>query len=290
MAEKHIVVGADGSKSAAAAIVWAAREAQLHNWGLIAVLAWDYLDQHHANPGAPFVPTYGEADARSALDSFVDAALVGDGVDVERRVVCDLAARALIESSRDASLLVVGSRGRGGFRSLLLGSVSQHCLHHAPCPVAVIHSNEEDPRPTDQPERIVVGLDGSDHGRRALQWAIEEARVRQGRLEVVHAWRLPYLGTLASVTIDVNAVEGGAQHILDSALDGSDTSGLTHPVERILVSGGAAAALLHTAEGASLIVVGSRGLGGFSGLLLGSVSYQVAHHARCPVIVVPAER
>lgn len=139
--------------------------------------------------------------------------------------------------------------------------------------------------------RIVVGIDGSEAARRALQWAAAEARLRRASLEVVHAWAMPAVIAFpyTSANFDPTPIEQSARATLDAAVDALDTSGLAQPVERILVNGGAASAVLEAAKGADLVVVGSRGLGGFSGLLLGSVSHQVAHHAGCPVVVVPAE-
>lgn len=141
-------------------------------------------------------------------------------------------------------------------------------------------------------KRIVVGIDGSETARRSLRWAAEEARLRQASLEVVHAWHMPYVGGYPYTTtapFDPTIFEDAARTTLDAAVDSLDTTGLAHHVERILVSGGAASAILEAAKGADLVVVGSRGLGGFTGLLLGSVSHQVAHHATCPVVIVPPE-
>ena len=140
-------------------------------------------------------------------------------------------------------------------------------------------------------ERIVVGIDGSETARRSLQWAAGEARLRRAALEVVHAWSMPYLLGLpyTSANVDPAWIEDAARSTLDAAVDSLDMTGLAQPVERILVAGGAASAILEAAKGADLVVVGSRGLGGFSGLLLGSVSHQVVHHANCPVVVIPHE-
>ena len=130
-----VVVGVDGSEGALRALRWAGEEARLRGARLRAVCVWSYLDQ----AGEPFDPTYGEDDARRMLDEAVAAAgLDAGGVDVERRTVCDLPARGLLDSAADADLLVVGARGLGGFRGLLLGSVSQQAAQHAPCPVAIV--------------------------------------------------------------------------------------------------------------------------------------------------------
>jgi nucleotide-binding universal stress UspA family protein len=137
--------------------------------------------------------------------------------------------------------------------------------------------------------RIVVGVDGSQVSQRALQWAVDEARLWQASLEVVHVWHMPYVGEFPYVGAGFNpaTLEETAQRVLDEMVVRVDTTGLPRPVDRILVCGNAASVLLESAKGADLVVVGSRGLGGFAGLLLGSVSHHVAHHATCPVVIVP---
>jgi len=285
----EVVVGVDGSEGAAEALIWAAREASLRDLPLTAVMAWGFLDQHHTIVGERFDPSYGEPEAKAALDAAVDSTLAADrAVDVQRRVTCDLAARALLDSAAGAELLVVGARGLGGFRGLLLGSVSQRCLAHAPCPVAVVRSGAALPK-GGTIERIVVGVDGSETSQHALRWALQEGRLRQAAVQVVHAWQYPYLGgyPMTGVTFDPARFEEGGRQVLDSVLEAADTSDLPAPLERVLVCGSGATAILDTAKGADLVVVGSRGLGGLAGLLLGSVSHQVTHHAAFPVVVVP---
>jgi nucleotide-binding universal stress UspA family protein len=137
-------------------------------------------------------------------------------------------------------------------------------------------------------ERIVVGVDGSPASKRALRWAVDEARRGEANLDVVHAWQLPNAGRYPYVAayVDYGPLEQDARRVLDRALAGENLTGLSW-VEPILVQDAPARALLDTAKGADLLVVGSRGRGGFAGLLLGSVSHQVAAHAPCPVVVVP---
>ena len=140
-------------------------------------------------------------------------------------------------------------------------------------------------------ERIVVGIDGSEASRRALNWALDEARRRHCTVDAVHAWHAPYMvGYPYAGSLDGPVTyEQAATETLDRVVDGADTSGLPAPVSRIVRMGQPAETILDQAKGADLVVVGSRGLGGFRGLLLGSVSHQVAHHAPCPVVIVPTD-
>src|SRR5688500_12979878 len=167
----EIVVGGDRSPASALALRWAFREAALRNLPLKAVLVWHFLDQSHPDGEDRFDPTYDEQAAQASLDELVDSTLGPDGAAVERVVVCDLAPRALLQQSSGAALLVVGSRGFGGFKGLLLGSVSDQLLKHATVPVAVVRAAWQ-PGTGDGPERIVVGVDGSTASHDALRWAV----------------------------------------------------------------------------------------------------------------------
>jgi len=119
----------------------------------------------------------------------------------------------------------------------------------------------------------------------ALRWATAEARRRHATLEVVHAWRAVPIGDYLFSQPEPGGSSRFARKLLDEAVEAEDTTGVT--VERKLVIGSGAYGLLHEAKGADLLVVGSRGRGGFAGLLLGSVSQQVAHHAPCPAVIIP---
>jgi nucleotide-binding universal stress UspA family protein len=133
-----IVVGVDGSEGSLAALRWAIAEARFRNTSVRAVLAWSYLDQ----PGE-FDPHYDEASARRGLDAALDGvAAERKGVEIDPVLVCDLPVAALLDASRDADMVVVGSRGLGGVRGLLLGSVSRDVAHRATCPVVIIPGPE----------------------------------------------------------------------------------------------------------------------------------------------------
>ena len=288
-----IVVGMDGSGGSATALRWALRESLVRGWPVTAVMT----ARGGARAGRP---PGGEADLdtgrdvlgmEATLESAVVEAIGEDAAGhVRRHVSRERPVPALLDAAAGAELLVVGARGLGGFRRLLVGSVSDQCLHHTPCPIAIAHDLPAPPAHHDGGERIVVGIDGSNEARRALAWALDEARARKARIEVVHAWQpLALTGApFAPLGGEIEALTAAAECAMDEAMAAADTSGLAAPPERTIVCSGAAAAVLEAAKGADLVVIGSRGNGGFTGLLLGSASRQVAHHATCPVVVVPA--
>jgi len=130
-----VVVAVDASDSSRDAIRRAAEEATAHQARLEVVHAWDFLDQ----PGPEFDPHYGEHSARQRVERFLADVLGNEArPDMDVRMVNDHAARALVDASQGAFVLVVGARGLGGFKGILLGSVSQHVVHHAACPVLIV--------------------------------------------------------------------------------------------------------------------------------------------------------
>jgi nucleotide-binding universal stress UspA family protein len=290
---RSIVVGVDESVGAAEALRWAAAERAIDDCSLTAVLCWTYLEQHRSEPNQHFDPEYGDDAARQALDTIVERVLGADAAaHVERRTVNDHTARGLLDSSADADLLVLGARGLSGWREIVVGSVTRQCLHHATKPMAVIHHPQPDEPSRPRQNRIVVGVDGSEGSRNALRWALDEARLRQATVAAVHVWTPAFIGSelVPAGDYDANENDRAGREVLESALASADTSGLASPVEPHVVSGSTAVALLEASQDANLLVVGSRGRGGFAGLLLGSVSDSVVHRANCPVVVVPIGR
>jgi len=286
---RGLLVGVDGSDSAAAALTWAAREADLHDWPLTAVLAWRVLNQPHDDATAGFDPDFGASDALAALDGYVQRALGPERAGrVSLQPVCELPVRALLDASAGADLLVVGTRGRGGFSGLLLGSVSQHLVHHITRPIAIVRPIAA-PQAS-APERIVVGVDGSATAQAALLWAIDEAKLRGATLTVVHAWQMPYAGgyPYAGPALETTPFEEAAQQVLDGALAAVADRTQDLEIVPMHLSGLPAWTIIDAAQGADLVVVGARGLSGFKGLLVGSVSQQLAHHAPCPLVIIPS--
>jgi nucleotide-binding universal stress UspA family protein len=134
--------------------------------------------------------------------------------------------------------------------------------------------------------RIVVGVDGSAESQRALAWALDEARRRRATLQVVHAWKIPQPDPYLPVVLGPEVFETSARTVLREAVAGIEADPDGPAVETELVCDSPAHALLDAAKDADLLVVGSHGRGGFAGMLLGSVSQHVLHHATCPVVVV----
>ena len=143
---------------------------------------------------------------------------------------------------------------------------------------------------------IVVGVDHSEGAKAALRFALEEATLRQATLRVVHAWQYAYIGatgfegSLPALGGDIKELRDVAERDLDATLQEAIPETGTIELERRVVEDRPAAALVEESRGADMVVVGSRGHGGFAGLLLGSVSQQVAHHAACPVVIVHKKR
>lgn len=281
----RIAVGVDGSEGSALALRWAADEADLHGATLTAVTAWGFLDQHLGSER--FDPHYDEQDALTTLRHFL-AETLGDtrAADIDAVAICDRPTRALTELSADVDLLVIGARGLGGFRGLLLGSVSHHCLQHATTPVAVIKATPH-PRPA---EDVVVAVDGSATADQALEWAAAEARRRATSLTLVHAWQLPALGydPMAAAALDTTALEHAAQATAAAALARLNSSDLD--VRSVVERGNPSQVIIETGREAALIVLGTRGRSGLKRVILGSVATQVAQHASSPVVVIPPTR
>ena len=132
--------------------------------------------------------------------------------------------------------------------------------------------------------RIVVGVDGSDQSRAAMDWAVEESRLRAGEIQALTAWSFPYVSDSMGTAWDYEIFQKDAQAILEAELERVQDRGVA--IAGRIVEGNPASALIDASREADLVVVGSRGHGGFTGMLLGSVSHQTIHHAHCPVLVI----
>jgi nucleotide-binding universal stress UspA family protein len=275
-----IIVGVDESDGAAAALRWAVAEAGRSGQPVTAVMAWSYRDQHGDDPAASFDLDYGSDDAARDLDGIVERALGAAGSVVARRALRGNPSDVLLDASHRAGVLVIGARGMGGFRGLLLGSVSRDVLYGSACPVVVVREESYD-----DGGPVVVGVDGSETARAALRWGLAHAKLRGGPLVALHACQPVQAGDFV---LDVPSDERLGRELLERELGAVDTSGLETTVEARVLREPAAPALVEASGTASLVVVGTRGRRPLAGLFLGSVSDHVAHHARCPVAVVPS--
>lgn len=284
MSTNPIVVGTDGSGESLVAVRWAAREASRRRLRLQVVLAYEW-----SWPGARFSPAPpAEAEARGIAELQVAEAVavvreVAAGVEVTGRAVRGLPAQTLMNAARDASLLVVGSRGHGGFVNLLLGSISLQVATHATGPVVVVRGHAD----TDTGP-IVVGVDSSPAADEALGAAFEAAVVRGAPLIAVRAYELPMAWGgygVAAPVFEATELEAAERQALVETLAPWQEKYPNVPVELLVGRGSAADVLAGVSRTAQLIVVGTRGHGGFAGLLLGSVGQQLLHHAESPVLI-----
>jgi len=295
---RGIVVGVDGSPWATMAVRWAAHESVMRNAALTLVhvlttpvasrLGWTFST-------APLPAEFGEwqqdDQARQLIDEAIsvveDNARDSGGVKVEAEVlsageVFTSAIPALVEVSAEAQMIVVGSRGQGGALVRgLLGSVSSGLVHHARCPVAVIHDDAAELESSQAP--VLVGIDGSPASELATCIAFDEASWRGVDLVALHAWSDVVVPDFPGV--NWSAIESNAEETLAEWLAGWHNRHPDVTVRPVVVRHQPARHLLAQSEDAQLVVVGSRGRGGFAGMLLGSVSTAVVHAARTPVIV-----
>ena len=291
MSESHsrtgILVGVDGSAESDAAVRWAAQEAVMRGVQLALVhviapivTAWPMGLMH----GNITEWQQNNADhvleqARKTVQSCVAESQLPE---LHTDVLYSSVVPALVDASKCKQMIVVGNCGTGEWGELRLGSVSGGLVHHARCPVAVIHAERR--RPADSTAPVLLGIDGSPASEAATALAFDEASRRGVNLVALHAWSdvavFPILG------MDWRKYESQGQETLGERLAGWQQQYPDVHIQRRLVCDQAARWLIRESEHAQLVIVGSRGRGGFASMLLGSVSSAVAHSAKVPVIVV----
>jgi nucleotide-binding universal stress UspA family protein len=278
----RLVVGVDGSPDSDRALEWALDYAGALD-AVVHVL--------HAEPVAlaADTPAAVRADvadrARRVIDRATQLARTAPLVDVTTEEVATSGAEALVGAGTGAAAVVVGARGHGRVSGALLGSVSQHVARHATCPVVVVREQADRASRT-----VVVGADAEGTSRHALEFAFGLAQARTAPLLVLRAWHnraLDRSGVVLALREELDA----EMRVGELRSLGDDLAPLQqqHPgvvVSQDVVPGHPQRVLADASEHAALVVVGSRGRGGFSGLLLGSVSQALLQHAHCPVAVV----
>ncbi|MEU3034942.1 universal stress protein [Streptomyces griseoaurantiacus] len=263
-----VVVGADGSAASLMAVETAALEARRRGADLRVVYALNW----------PVRPVY------APLETTVLHRLVADAADRARSVAPEVtvseamlpgdSVSVLENESRSAELLVLGTRGTGGLLGTLLGSTAASVTAHSRCPVMVVREG-----PADDAGPVLLCVDGSPAGERAVEFAFAEAELRGAEIDAVHVWLPDYAPAGTGVE--------SAERLLAQALAGQAQRRPNVTVTREVLSGETRTVLIERSRTARLVVAGTRGRGGFTGLLLGSVSQALLHHAHCSVVVAP---
>lgn len=281
------VVGADGSSEAARAVRWAARRAPGRAGRVRLVTAWSIpaglaFPQITAAQEAVNVESL-VAEAQDVVTSVAESVRRDLEIPVDTRVVRGQAAHALLTEARGASLLVVGSRGRGGFARLLLGSTSTQCATHASIPTVVVPATAS----IDDLERIVVAVDGSENSLRAFRWAVDFAHPGT-TIACVQVWDVSPLAAGADEFLTPESCDlarDAFHEVVDRLATDTVSAGVV--VTSQFVEGHPRRDLLAAADRADLIVMGARGHGAVGSALLGSVSTWILHRSSTPVVVVP---
>jgi nucleotide-binding universal stress UspA family protein len=280
----EIVVATDGSEPALAAVTWAAREAQRTDSVLHIVHAYEW-----GWPGARFDGGREfQSMAESAAEQIVaDARLaahdVAPNLPVRRTAEIGAPAPVILRHAGNARMVVVGSRGHGGFTSLLLGSVGHRVAAHATCPVVVVRGRAD---AAEGP--VVVGADGSPAGAHAVELAFAEAAARGAELIAIRAFSPPvppWGGDMPPLIYEPDEREARERQALAELLAPWRDKYPQVAVEALVAKHNAARVLVGVSHTAQLVVAGNRGFGVFGGTVLGSVTSQLLHHADCPVLV-----
>lgn len=289
-----VVVGYDQTPHSDRALAEAAREAAMRGTGLLIVHTYLWPPPLDLTASPATMPVTGaEEDCRQNAELLLDGAAAGiraahPGMQVATRAVAGHAAKALADACRGAELLAVGSRGRGGFPGLLLGSVSLRVLADACCPVIVVQGQGFD-RPAR--DRVVAAVDIDEPCEDVFEFAFNEACRRGAALIVQHVWDEPWIGTYdvdTDVITQVKAAQEDCALRLDSQARSWHAKFPDVQVTQQVSTGPAATAVVQASEAADLVVLGGRRHGdGLDGMKLGPVATTVLHHAQCPVAVVP---
>lgn len=290
--ERSVVVGLDRSDAGRAAVEHAAELAVRRNLPLRLVHAFE-PSQYDVRPRVTWTPDM-HGVLRNAAQRLVDdtvevLTVVYPTLRLTTRLQAGSAVETLVDESRSAEVVVVGSRGSGGFYDLLVGSTTLHLASHACCPVVAVPA----PAPG-EPERhgVVVGVDGSPLSEHAVALAFEAADELHEDLTALHAWTDPSsagAGVMVPLVYDPALVNAEERVVMAEAMAGWSEKFPDVTVRHIVVRDHPVPALVEASATARLLVVGCRGRGPLRSALLGSVSHGVLHRSTCPVMVVRTE-
>jgi nucleotide-binding universal stress UspA family protein len=281
---QRLVVGFDGSESSLSAIEWAAAEAESRGACVRVISSYSMepvTDFGSGASGSGFDMTEIAAECLDRLRTATTEVFERHpGVEFDIATVRLSPAMALLGEAENADLVVVGSTGAGAITRFLLGSATGSLLASSPCPVVVVPAG-----PQASASRIVVGTDGSEHADHAVRWAVAEADRRGSELVIVHVWKYGFHLTMGGIDRADDFTPVDAELILDRAVEAARSMGSGN-VRGELVEGNEADTLLELSKTANLLVVGSRGRGGFRAMLFGSMASAAATHSSCPTVIV----
>ena len=289
-----IAVGLDGSEASTRALGYAVDEARRRGTAVRAIHAWTTPVWIGGIPGFGYNVLASPDDSKRFAEELIERQITefreanpaADDVEIRAAAVEGSPRHVLHEASRMAALLVVASHGAGRFSGLLLGSVAQHLLHHADCPVMLVPATGPH---TVEVGQVVVGSDGSAPSRAAMTWALDAATRHRCRLLVVHAWQITTVPGRSGEHFvpELREYETESQEWLDKEIVDVLHAPVDVDVAAQLSYSSPTWALREAARPQDLLVVGRNGRGGFPGLLLGSVASQCAHYAKGVVVLVP---
>ncbi|AHW65519.1 universal stress protein [Corynebacterium glyciniphilum] len=291
-ATNEIVVAVDGSDAGAAAVAWAANAAAKRSAPLKLVTAYTMPQFMYADGMIPPQELYDQLEeeamakineARELVRSF------DENIEVSYYIAESTPIDLLLQLSEEADIVVMGSRGLGGLSGLVLGSVSSAVVSHASSPVVVVRK-DNDVTVNNKYGPVVVGVDGSDVSRKALEYAFREADARGATLRAVHSWADAQVQTslvgLAAVQSQLDSMSAQERKILQDEIAPMREKYPDVKVEEVVDRDRPIQVLKDNADDAQLLVLGSHGRGGFRGMLLGSTSRALLQYAPCPMMVV----
>ncbi|PFG27753.1 universal stress protein [Corynebacterium renale] len=290
--EGNIVVAVDGSDASRTAVKWAANTANKRGVPLRLASSYVMPQYLYAEGMVPPQELFDELQSET-LEKIEDARTIALEVAPDIKIGHTIAEGSpidmLLEMSKEATMVVMGSRGLGGLSGMVLGSVSAAVVSHAYCPVVVVREDN----PVNENTKygpVVIGVDGSEVFQKATEYAFAEANARGAELVAVHTWMdmqvQASLAGLAAAQAQWEEVEQEQKALLDERLAPLVEKYPNVEVKKVITRDRPVRALTDVAEGAQLLVVGSHGRGGFKGMLLGSTSRALLQAAPCPMMVV----
>lgn len=295
MKQNVIVVAVDGSAASQTATRWAANTA-LKRKELIRLVSTYSMPQFlYAEGMVPPQELYDDLEAEAMEKIDTARKIIADfdeSVEVSYQVEEGNPIDMLLDISQDVTMIVMGSRGLGGFSGMVMGSVSAAVVSHAKCPVVVVRE-ESDVSTATKYGPVVVGVDGTGVAEKAIEMAFAEASARKAPLRAVHTWiDMQVQASLAGLNAaqkQWEEIEEDQKRLLAERISGYKDKYPDVEVEQIITRDRPVRALADASEDAQLLVVGSHGRGGFRGMLLGSTSRALLQEAPCPLMVVRPE-